>query len=79
MNLMSISPPLMLLVAPWLLLALALSGPFLVLLVVAIAAVAVGALIAGVIALAAAPFVLWRRRRSAAQAPVAIEFKRVTA
>ncbi len=79
MNLLSISPPLVLLIAPWLLLALALSGPFLVLVVVAIVAAAAVALIAGVIALAAVPFLLWRRRRPVVQVPVAFEFERVTA
>ena len=79
MNLVSISPPLVLLVAPWLLLALALSGPFLVLLLVVLAAAALVALIVGVIALAAAPFLLWRRRRPVVQAPVAFEFEQVTA
>jgi len=66
-SMISISPPLVLLFSPWLLLGLVLAGPFLLLLtavVVALAATAVPVLVV-------APFLLLRRRRRARRVPVA--------
>jgi hypothetical protein len=61
-------PPVLLMAAPWVLLALLVAGPFalVVLIVVALAAAAV--VVAGVAALLATPYLLLRRRRSVERA-----------
>jgi hypothetical protein len=73
------SPALALIAGPWLLLGLALSGPFLVLLTVVAAIVVASALVAGVVALAAAPVVLLRRRRAVAASRPSFRLEQVTA
>ena len=54
-------PPIIFLAVPWLVLGLILSGPFAVVLTIVIALVAATALVAGLVALLAAPFLLTRR------------------
>jgi hypothetical protein len=73
-------PALLFLLGPWLVLGLALSGPFLVLLTVIGLIVAAMALVAGVAAIVAAPVVLVRRRRRFVRHPrPSFELKQVTA
>jgi hypothetical protein len=76
---LSTFPPLVFLFGPWVLLALALAGPFLLLLT----AVAVALAAAAIPALVIAPFVLLRRRRArrepAAEPHVAIDLRRAVA
>jgi hypothetical protein len=63
-------PPVVFVAAPWLLLALILSGPFAVVVTLVVALVAAAALVAGIAALLATPFLMLRDRRLA-YAPVA--------
>jgi hypothetical protein len=66
-SILSIFPPLALLFGPWVLLAMLLAGPFLLLLTAVVLALAVAA----VPLLLVAPFLLLRRRRRARHVPVA--------
>lgn len=68
MNFLSTAPSLVLIAVPWLLLGLALAGPFLILLTFVVVTAALAALVGGVLALAAAPVLLLRRRRAPARA-----------
>jgi hypothetical protein len=63
-------PPVLFLLAPWLFVALLLSGPFALVLTLLAALLAAAALVAALGALLATPFLLVRRQR-AAHAPVA--------
>jgi hypothetical protein len=73
-------PALLFLVAPWLLLGLVLSGPFLALLTVMVVIVAAMALVAGVAAILAAPIVLVHRHRRSVRHPrPSFELQQVTA
>jgi hypothetical protein len=78
-SMLSISPPLVLLLGPWLLLGLVLAGPFLLLLTAVVIALAVTA----VPVLAVAALVLLRRRRArrvpVAATRVAIQLRRAAA
>ena len=58
-------PPVVFLAAPWLLFGLLLIGPFAVLVTLVVALLAVAALIAGIAAILATPFVLLRKWRAA--------------
>lgn len=68
----SMFPPLAFVLGPWLLLGLALSGPFLVLLTVIVAATAIPAIIA-------LPFLLVRRLRIERMPRVRLELARAAA
>ena len=57
-------PPVVFLAAPWLLLGLVLIGPFAVVATLVIALLAAAALVAGIAALLAAPFLMLRGRRA---------------
>lgn len=57
-------PPVVFVVAPWLILGLALSGPFVVVLTLVAALAAATALLAGVVAMFVLPLVALRRRRT---------------
>jgi hypothetical protein len=76
-------PPVVFLAAPWLLLGLILSGPFAVLLTLVVALLAATALVAGLGALLAMPYLIIRRHRAAARVPaparVRVELRRVPA
>ena len=58
-------PPVIFLVAPWLLLGLVLIGPFAVLVALVVALLAAVALVVGIAALLATPFLMIHRRRAA--------------
>jgi hypothetical protein len=58
-------PPVIFIVAPWLLLCLLLIGPFAVVLLLIVALFAAAALVVGIGAILVTPFVKLRRRRSA--------------
>ena len=75
-------PPVVFLGAPWLFLALILAGPFAVLVTLVVALVAAAALVAGIAALLATPYLLIRRHVSIprpAATRVAVELRQVTA
>ncbi len=78
-SIISISPPLVLLLGPWVLLGLVLAGPFLLVLTAVVLALA----LAAIPVLVAAPFLLLRRRRAgrvpAEARGVAIEFRQAAA
>ena len=58
-------PPIVFLASPWILVALLLSGPFALLMTIAIALMAAGLLIVAIAAIAASPYLLVRHLRSA--------------
>lgn len=58
-------PPVLFFAAPWLLLGLVLMGPFAVVLTLVVALLAAGALVVGIGAILATPFLMLRRRRAA--------------
>ena len=62
-------PPVVFILAPWLLLGLVLIGPFAVVLLLIVALLAAAALVVGIGAILMTPFLMLRRRR-AAPAPV---------
>ena len=58
-------PPVVFVAAPWLLLGLVLIGPFAVVVTLVVALLAAAALLAGIAAILATPFLLFRRVRAA--------------
>jgi hypothetical protein len=79
-------PPVIFLAAPWLFLGLILSGPFALLVTLVVTLLAATALVGGIGALLATPYLIVRRQRAArvsvpgpAAARVPVEFRRVAA
>jgi hypothetical protein len=73
-------PPVLFIVAPWLLVALLLAGPFALALVIVAALVAARAVIGCIVAILAAPYLLLRRHRAAEASVIAapIQFEVAT-
>jgi hypothetical protein len=79
-------PPVVFLAAPWLFLGLILSGPFALVVTLIVALLAATALVAGIGAILATPYLIVRRRRAAnvssarpAAARLPVELRRVVA
>ncbi|MDA0181946.1 hypothetical protein OJ997_16705 [Solirubrobacter phytolaccae] len=72
-------PPVVFLLAPWLVLGVMLSGPAAVILVLVAALLAAAALLAGIAALLTMPFRMVRRHRAAAAQPAVGALRRVAA